>query len=101
MQGRMAGRRCVLAILAMAVGTQAPAQQPPRLSLQQALTRAEQQNLDLAAARARRAFASAGVQVARQRPNPVFSFSASRDAPHEGVNARPAIGAWPETPASY
>jgi outer membrane protein, heavy metal efflux system len=85
-QGRMAGRRCVLAIVALAVGTQAPAQQPPRLSLQEALIRAEQQNLDLAAARERRAFARAGIQVARQRPNPVFTFSASRDAPHQGVD---------------
>ncbi len=74
-----------LTLLMMAISLRALAQQAPQLSLQQALTRAEQQNLDLAAARARRAFANAGVQVARQRPNPVFSFSASRDAPHEGV----------------
>lgn len=77
--------RGVVALLLMAVSLEALAQQTPQLSLQQALTRAEQQNLDLGAARARRAFASAGLQVARQRPNPVFSFSASRDAPHEGV----------------
>jgi cobalt-zinc-cadmium efflux system outer membrane protein len=80
-------RRCALAtplLILLAVGVQALAQQAPQLSLREALAWAEQKNLDLAAARERRAFASAGLQVARQRPNPVFSFSASRDAPHEG-----------------
>ncbi|MGH9499492.1 MAG: TolC family protein [Terriglobales bacterium] len=87
--GTVAGRGSrsswTVAILLVAAAVQAPAQQAPQLSLQQALARAEQQNLDLVTARERRAFASAGLQVARQRPNPVFSFSASRDAPHEGL----------------
>jgi outer membrane protein, heavy metal efflux system len=56
-----------------------------KLSLQEALAKAEHQNLDLAAARERRAFALAGIQIAKQRPNPTLGFSASRDAPHEGA----------------
>lgn len=55
------------------------------LTLQDALALAERQNLDLAAARERRAFAAAGIQIAGQRPNPTLTFSASRDAPHEGA----------------
>lgn len=50
-----------------------------------ALARADRQNLDLAAERERRAFALAGIQVAKERPNPTLGFSASRDAPHEGA----------------
>jgi outer membrane protein, heavy metal efflux system len=59
-------------------------QTAPPLSLKSALEMAEQRNLDLAAARERAAFAQAGIQVARQRPNPNLTFSASRDTPHEG-----------------
>jgi cobalt-zinc-cadmium efflux system outer membrane protein len=53
--------------------------------LADALARADRQNLDLAAERERRAFALAGIQVAKERPNPTLGFSASRDAPHEGA----------------
>jgi cobalt-zinc-cadmium efflux system outer membrane protein len=56
-----------------------------RLSLPEALAKADRQNLDLAAERERRAFALAGIQVAKERPNPTLGFSASRDAPHEGA----------------
>jgi len=56
-----------------------------RLSLPDALARADRQNLDLAAERERRAFALEGIQVAKERPNPTLGFSASRDAPHEGA----------------
>ncbi len=69
----------------------APAQNPTALAtqersiaLREALDLAARQNLDLLAGRQRRAFALAGIQVAREIPNPNFSFSASRDAPHEG-----------------
>ena len=71
-------------LVVLAAGVSGSAQQSLKLSLQEALIRAERQNLDLVAAREKRAFALAGIQVARQRPNPVLSFSASRDAPHEG-----------------
>jgi len=60
-------------------------QQPAKLTLQSALDLAEKQNLDLAAARRRRAVALAGVQIARQRPNPSITFEALRDSPHEAL----------------
>jgi cobalt-zinc-cadmium efflux system outer membrane protein len=60
-------------------------QAPQRLTLAEALERAERQNLDLVAARAQRAVAEAGVRVAGQRPNPTASFGALRDAPHESL----------------
>jgi cobalt-zinc-cadmium efflux system outer membrane protein len=63
----------------------APAQQATKLTLQSALDLADKQNLDLVAARRRRAVALAGVQIARQRPNPSLSFEALRDSPHEAL----------------
>lgn len=50
-----------------------------------ALDMAEKQNLDLVAARLRHAVASAGVEVAGQRPNPTVTFGALRDLPHENL----------------
>jgi cobalt-zinc-cadmium efflux system outer membrane protein len=67
---------------------QAPAAsqtQTQALSLQEALDRATGQNLDLVAARLRQAVSQAGVQIARQRPNPTVSFGAARDLPHESL----------------
>jgi cobalt-zinc-cadmium efflux system outer membrane protein len=63
----------------------APAQNAPPLTLQSALDLAEKQNLDLAAARRRRAVAVAGIATAKQRPNPTLSFEALRDSPHESL----------------
>ena len=68
----------------LGIGTAYP-QQPPRLSVQEALDLADKQNLDLAAARRRRAVALAGIRIARQRPNPSANFTALRDEPHEGL----------------
>jgi cobalt-zinc-cadmium efflux system outer membrane protein len=76
--------RVGLFILAMGAGTARP-QEAARLTLQSALDLADKQNLDLAAARRRRAVALAGVQIARQRPNPSLSFEALRDSPHEAL----------------
>ncbi len=56
-----------------------------RLTLRDALDLAAGQNLDLAAARLRRAVAQAGVRIARQYPNPTANFTALRDTPHEGL----------------
>ncbi len=56
-----------------------------RLTLRDALDLAARQNLDLAAARLRRAVAQAGVRIARQYPNPTANFTALRDSPHEGL----------------
>lgn len=61
------------------------AETPRPLTLASALELAERQNLDLAAARRRRSIALAGIQIARQRPNPTASFSALRDSPHESL----------------
>lgn len=69
----------------------ARAQQPARLTLNDALNLANQQNLDLIAARRQRAVAAAGIRIASQRPNPTFNFTALRDDPHEGVFLDQAI----------
>ena len=76
--------RCWSFILVAAVGS-AQAQQPARLTLQSALELADKQNLNLAAARRRRAVGLAGIQIAEQRPNPSINFAALRDEPHEGL----------------
>jgi cobalt-zinc-cadmium efflux system outer membrane protein len=60
-------------------------QQPARLTVHEALELADKQNLDLAAARRRRAVALAAIQIARQRPNPSANFTTLRDEPHEGL----------------
>lgn len=68
------------------VRAQAPAPGgPPEhpITLQDALDLASRQNLDLMAARQRRAFALAGIRAARQIPNPTVDFESSRDAPHQ------------------
>jgi cobalt-zinc-cadmium efflux system outer membrane protein len=71
----------------LSAGAAVPAggQAPPRakLTLEAALQMAQRQNLDLVAARARRAIALAGIQIARERPNPTASFGVLRDSPHE------------------
>ena len=61
------------------------AQQGDTLTLQRALEVAEQSNLDLLAARLRRAQSLARIRIAGQRPNPTFTFGAARDLPHENV----------------
>ena len=61
------------------------AQQLDKLSLARALEIADQSNLDLAAARLRRAQALARVQIARERPNPTISYGVARDSPHQGL----------------
>jgi cobalt-zinc-cadmium efflux system outer membrane protein len=79
-----------LAILLTAgIASPASAQSTPpqrqKLAVSSALDLANRQNLDLAAARARRAVALAGVRAAGQRPNPAWTFGATRDEPHEST----------------
>lgn len=62
-----------------------PGAQPRQLTLAATLDLAARQNLDLAAARMRRAIRLAGERIAGQIPNPTASFTASRDAPHQEV----------------
>ena len=63
----------------------AQAQKAAPLTLQAALDLADKQNLDLIAARRQREVATAGIQIARQRPNPSVSFATARDAPHQSL----------------
>jgi cobalt-zinc-cadmium efflux system outer membrane protein len=56
---------------------------PAPFTLQSAFTLAEEHNPSLAAARLGRAADLAGIDVARERPNPEAAFEAGRDAPHE------------------
>jgi cobalt-zinc-cadmium efflux system outer membrane protein len=75
----------LIAAIALVLLCAAPtlAQQERAMSLQESLALAARQNLDLIAARQRRAFALGGVRIARQIPNPSLTFEASRDAPHQ------------------
>ena len=72
-------------LLAVLAALAAQAQPPTRLTLQKALEMAEQGNLNLVAARLRRAQTLARIQIARQRPNPAVTFESSRDAPHQSL----------------
>ncbi len=65
------------------IGTAAA--QDTALDLHQALAAAEAGNLELRAARQQRAVALAGLKIAGQSPNPIVSFAAARDLPHESV----------------
>jgi cobalt-zinc-cadmium efflux system outer membrane protein len=60
---------------------------PPgrRLTLAAAFDLATKQNLDLAAARLRRAVMQAGLKIAGQIPNPSVTFGAARDFPHQSL----------------
>ena len=55
-------------------------------TLQSAFTAAEEHNRTLIAARLGRAADLAGIDVAKQRPNPEASFEAGRDTPHEAFS---------------
>ena len=59
--------------------------QTPALDLKQALQIADTENLELRAARQQRAIAIAGLKTAGQIPNPIISFGAARDVPHESL----------------
>lgn len=81
----MFAKKFVLGLLAFLTPVAALWAQAQRLSLQEALDLAARQNLDLAAVRRRRATALAGIDIARERPNPTATFSTSRDAPHQSL----------------
>ena len=61
-----------------------PASTP--FTLQSALATAEEHNRTLLAARLGRAADLAGIDVAKERPNPEASFEAGRDTPHEAFS---------------
>src|SRR4029079_9736928 len=71
-----------LALAALVSGRVAEAQPPASMSLPDALARAVEANPTLAAARAARAIGAAGIDAARQRPNPEVSVEVERETPH-------------------
>ncbi|MBI1873353.1 MAG: TolC family protein [Acidobacteria bacterium] len=68
-------------IVQLSAASQPPA--PPRLTLQAALAAAAESNRLLAAVRLTGAIDRAGIGVARERPNPDFTFEADRDVPRQ------------------
>jgi cobalt-zinc-cadmium efflux system outer membrane protein len=83
----------VIVLLATSAWSQEPAQPQQtvpaaagrKLNLAAALDLATRQNLDLAAARLRRAVMQAGIRIAGQIPNPSATFNVARDVPHESL----------------
>ena len=76
-------------LLVSLAGHDSFAQQPSPsnpFTLQAVLAAAEQNNRTLIAARLGRAADLAGIDVAKQRPNPEASFEAGRDTPHEAFS---------------
>ena len=71
-----------LALAALVSGRVAEAQPPASMSLPDALARAVEANPTLAAARAARTIGAAGIDAARQRPNPEVSVEVERETPH-------------------
>ena len=71
--------------LSMMWGSLLAQQSPAKWTLQDVLAYADQHNLDLSAARAKKAAAIAGITIAGERPNPTAIVSRSRDLPHESV----------------
>jgi outer membrane protein, heavy metal efflux system len=75
---------CPVAAFAQGPASQSASSAPGRkITLQDALSLAEKQNLDIAAARLKRMVALAGITIAGERPNPSVSFGVSRDTPHQ------------------
>jgi cobalt-zinc-cadmium efflux system outer membrane protein len=77
--------RVLFCVIALTVGAAAAAAQsaaPAELSLSQALAQAMEHNPSLIAARLGRAVSSAEINVARERPNPDFTFEGERETPH-------------------
>jgi cobalt-zinc-cadmium efflux system outer membrane protein len=71
-----------LALATLVSGRAAAAQPPASMSLPDALARAVEANPTLAAARAARTIGAAGIDAARQRPNPEVSVEVERETPH-------------------
>jgi cobalt-zinc-cadmium efflux system outer membrane protein len=81
----------MLAVMAALVGLAAPAtaQAPPAgppLTFRAAMNLAMERSPNLAAARLQRNIREAGVQIARQFPNPELAFEATKDTPHYTLN---------------
>ena len=64
-----------------------PAAQAAPLTLDQAFALAAANNRTITAARLRRAVDQAGIDVARERPNPDLRYEQSKETPHESLTA--------------
>jgi cobalt-zinc-cadmium efflux system outer membrane protein len=73
------------AVTLQAQGAPAPAPPEPPLTLAQAIDLALAANPNLAAARLRQEVARAGIDVARQRPNPELTLEESKETPHDAA----------------
>ena len=73
--------------LVLVLAAPASAQAPAGLTLTQAIERALAANPSVAAARLQRAVDAAGVEVARERPNPEIGFEATNEIPRKAVVA--------------
>ena len=90
----MTARRRLVAIVGLVaaawsagpVGAQS-AQAPVPLTLEAALARAVASNPAILAAETQRGVGQAGQAVAKQRPNPEFSYEAARETPHHAFSA--------------
>jgi outer membrane protein, heavy metal efflux system len=78
-------RLLIPALLCLALAsTSLTAQTAPQpVTLDDVIARAMAENPTLAAARLARAVSLANIEVARERPNPDFTFESARDTPHE------------------
>ena len=80
---------CALVLVCVFVGGGAAAQTPasgqPGLTLDDALAMALANNKTIAAARLQQPVDAAGVDVARERPNPDLTYEASRDTPRQAI----------------
>ncbi len=77
------GAFLALGVVVATVRAEQASSQP--LTLDSAIERALAANLSLAAARAGRAVAEAGLGVAAERPNPEVTYEAEREAPRQGI----------------
>ena len=80
---RRPSRACALLLFLTSLSTRALAQNPAPVTLDEVIARAVAQNPTLAAARLGRVVGLANIEVARERPNPEFTFETARDTPHE------------------
>ena len=70
-------------VVLLLIGGGVSAQTPPPLTLDAAIAQAMTANPTIAAARLRHAVDLAGIGVARERPNPEFTFEAEKETPKQ------------------
>src|SRR5438477_4967242 len=68
-----------------------PASPAPPLTLDEAFALAAANNREITAARLRRAIDEAGIDVARERPNPDLRYEQAKETPHQSLTASQPI----------